>query len=138
MKLALSLLVLLSTMAQAEENPFLPPLQRLAPVPVVGNLQALSGAGAGASGIPVASVVDPVVQRKKNDLMGARMVAIIDQEEVWYRPEQGIYVRYPANGLSISTLEAPKVQDDIQQIKQAIAPVESKSTIKKGAKGKSW
>ncbi|MDT8924920.1 hypothetical protein RBE51_19210 [Pseudomonas taiwanensis] len=139
MKIQLFLLMILaaSAHAQAEQNPFLPPQMRQVTVTSEG------GYPSSPSGVPGVSragspIVDPVAQRKMNDLAGARMVAIIDRQEVWYKPEQGLYVRYPADGTSISTLEAPKPSDDIQQIKQAIAPQAGKPTTKKDAKGKSW
>jgi hypothetical protein len=139
MKRQLFLLMILAVSAQAnaEQNPFLPPQMRQVTV------TSEEGYPASPSGMPGAlraanPIVDPVAQRKQTELTGARMVAIIDREEVWYKPEQGVYVRYPADGTSISTLEAPKPTDDIQQIKQAIAPHVGKPSTKKDAKGKSW
>lgn len=138
MKLAPLLLALVCVAAQAEENPFYPPSQRLSATSVVGGIPVAS------NGVPVpvhgvvVPTIDSAAQRKAKDLEGARMVAIISGEEVWYKPEQGVYVRYPVDGSSVATLEAPRPVDAIQEIKQVISPVTSKPQTADRAKGKSW
>lgn len=136
-QLFLLMIFAVSVHAQADQNPFLPPQMRQVTVTSAEGYPANPSSITGALNTGGA-ILGPVAQRKQNELAGARMVAIIDREEVWYKPEQGVYVRYPADGTSISTLEAPKPSDDIQQIKQAIAPQTGKPKTKKDAKGKSW
>lgn len=139
MKRVLCLVLLVGALnAHAEENPFLPPSKRVVPVPA-GQVPQASVAVNG-MGLPAPQIAqDPVLTRKLANLQGARMVSVINNEEVWYKPDQGIYVRYPAGSDSAMTLQAQKPQQELDDLQQALAPAKGKpANNNSGGKGKSW
>lgn len=133
MRKALMLLALCSTSALAEQNPFLPPESRQ-----VANVQPGMPINIGRSGevIPAPIVVSPQAQ-KQAELQGARMVAIINGKEVWYKPEAGIYVRYDVDTNSKKTLEAQAAAPEADAIEKKIADVQ-KAAQKPTKQAKQW
>ncbi|MBD8089321.1 hypothetical protein IFT48_04940 [Pseudomonas fluorescens] len=133
MRKALLLFILCSTSALAEQNPFLPPDARQVPEPQPG---APVNVGAYGQVIPAPLVVSPKAQ-KQAELQGARMVAIINGKEVWYKPESGIYVRYDASSDSKNTLEAQAQAPEVDAIEKKIADVQ-KAAQKPTKQAKQW
>jgi len=131
--LMLMLLVVCSTSALAEQNPFLPPEARQ-----VANIQAGMPVNVGPTGqaIPAPLVVSPQMQ-KQAELQGARMVGIINGKEVWYKPDAGIYVRYDVDTNSKKTLEAQAVAPEVDAIEKKIADVQ-KAAQKPTKQAKQW
>lgn len=139
MRQVLSLVLLLAALnVHAEENPFLPPIKRIVPVPMGQVAQA--AVAVNGMGLPAPQIAqDPVLTRKLTNLQGARMVSVINNEEVWYKPDLGVYVRYPAGSDSVMTLQAQKPKQDLEELQQALAPAKGKpANNKSGGKGKSW
>lgn len=138
MKQVLSLMLLIAALnVHAEENPFLPPIKRVDPV-AMGQVPQATVAVNG-MGLPAPQIAqDPVLTRKLANLQGARMVSVINNEEVWYKPDLGVYVRYPAGSDSVMTLQAQKPKQDLEELQQALAPAKGKPANKSGGKGKSW
>lgn len=134
MRSVLVTLLLISTSALAEQNPFLPPAAR----------QTLSEAPAGAATLgsngqmiqPAAHVVSQEAL-KTATLQGAKMIAIINGEEVWFKPEEGLYVRYKADISSRSTLESQGQVSETEAIENKIADVQ-KAAQKPIKQAKKW
>lgn len=133
MRSALVLLLLCSTSALAEQNPFLPPEARQS---TQGNQIAPTTISPNGQVVPVAPVVSPQAL-KMAELRGARMVAIINGEEVWYKPTEGVYVRYSASPSSKNTLESQAQAPEVEDIEKKIADVQ-KAAQKPTKQAKQW
>ncbi|AXH59394.1 hypothetical protein [Pseudomonas amygdali] len=130
--LMLMLLALCSTSALAELNPFLPPEARQTEsfnsgMPVTGP----SGIA-----LPTPAAVSPQA-KKQAELQGARMVAIINGKEVWYKPDAGIYVRYDVDDTSKKILEAQTPDPGVEAVEKKIAEVQ-KTAQKPTKQAKQW
>lgn len=132
MRKTLMLLALCSTSALAEPNPFLPPEARM----TESFNSGLPMSGPGGIALPAPVTVSPQA-KKQAELQGARMVAIINGKEVWYKPEAGIYVRYDADDASKKTLETQAPDPESEAIEKKIAEVQ-KTAQKPTKQAKQW
>lgn len=120
MRHLLLFLLMASTSAFAERNPFLQPDQRQ----TQPALSVQSPEGGAATVAPMVPEQSPKAL-KAAALEGAKMVAIINGEEVWYKPSEGFYVRYPATPHSKSEMEAQVKAPDVEAIEKGLADVQN-------------
>lgn len=132
MRKTLMLLALCSTSALAEPNPFLPPEARM----TESFNSGLPMSGPGGIALPTPVTVSPQA-KKQAELQGARMVAIINGKEVWYKPDAGIYVRYDVDDASKKTLETQAPDPESEAVEKKIAEVQ-KTAQKPTKQAKQW
>jgi len=120
----LSLIVLPATSVLAEKNPFLKPDVRNPPKPV-----QVAPSTQHMMGVPGASGAMPVIDnamappQETGAVANAKLIAVINGEEVWFKTDEKIYVRQKErDGSKIRLQEALTTQPDSQKSDLPVVP----------------